>query len=47
MKGGSVPTHVTDWNNAADEESAPKGEQKNAKVTEPLETCNRVTFFVG
>ena len=28
MKGGSVPAHVTDWNDEADEESAPTGEQK-------------------
>ena len=28
MKGGSVLTHVTDWNDADDEESAPNGEQK-------------------
>jgi hypothetical protein len=28
MKGGSVLAHVTDWNDEADEESAPFGEQK-------------------
>ena len=28
MRGGSVPAHVTDLNAAADEESAPTGEQK-------------------
>ena len=30
MKGGSVLAHVTDWNDDADEESAPKREQKKA-----------------
>ena len=35
MKGVSVPTHVTDWNDAADEESAPKGEQKGALPRTP------------
>ena len=28
MKGGSVLAHVTDWNDAADKESAPNDEQK-------------------
>ena len=32
MKGGSVLAHVTDWNDAADEESAPTGEQKQKKA---------------
>ena len=29
VKGGSVPADVTDCNDAADKERAPKGEQKN------------------
>ena len=35
MKGGSVLAHVTDWNDEADEESAPKGEQKRALPRTP------------
>ena len=32
MKGGSVLAHVTDWNDDADEESAPKREQKSVDL---------------
>ena len=32
MKGGSVLAHVTDWNDDADEESAPNGEQKARRM---------------
>ena len=35
MKGVSVPTHVTDWNDAADKASAPNGEQKRALLRTP------------
>ena len=35
MKGGSVLAHVTDWNDEADEERAPKGEQKRALPRTP------------
>ena len=41
MKGGSVLAHVTDWNDDADEESAPKGAQKNTpKGLSPKESRN-------
>jgi hypothetical protein len=37
MKGGSVLAHVTDWNDAADEESAPTGKTKKPKVMSPID----------
>ena len=41
MKGGSVLAHVTDWNDADDEESAPTGEQKQKKSTTLLQVVPR------
>ena len=36
MSGGSVPAHMTDANDAADEGGAPQSEQKRAQA--PLES---------
>jgi hypothetical protein len=45
MKGGSVLAHVTDWNDAADEESAPFCRAKRG--SSPLEPTIALTVFAG
>ena len=46
MKEGSVLAHVTDWNDDADEESAPKDAQKNTpKGLSPKESHNLGRFL--
>jgi hypothetical protein len=46
-KGGSVLAHVTDMNDEADEESAPKGEQKKRGCLSPFyETFKGLGFII-
>ena len=48
MKEGSVLAHVTDWNDDADEESAPKGAQKkHAKGAKPQGIPQFWAFFMS